>query len=147
MKRNLILAMLVASLGAGVAHADPLVVVEARGFGLSPGTTLDSEKPIVLKQGQHVTLISSTGATLKLDGPYDRTPAAGAAGGVDFSTTLAALVTQRQARLVEFGTTRGTAPSKLPDPWLVDASRSGSGCLLENRTPVFGGPRQKRCRR
>jgi hypothetical protein len=142
-KRNLILAMLVAALGAGEAQAAPLVVVEARGIGLTPGTTLDSEKPIVLKQGQHVTLISNTGATLKLDGPYDRTPTAGAGGGVDLSATLAALATQRQARLVEFGTTRGTGPSQLPDPWLVDASRSGNGCLLENRTPVFWRPETK----
>ncbi len=52
------------------------------GIAFDPGDTLDSVKPLVLKQGQHVTLISDTGSTLKLDGPYDRPPAAGGGGGV-----------------------------------------------------------------
>ena len=117
-----------------------LVVVEARGINLKPGATLDSERPLVLKQGQHVTLISETGSTLKLDGPYNRPPSATGTAGVDFTNTLGALVTQRQARSGEFGTTRGTVLAALPDPWLVDATRSGNGCLLENRTPVFWRP-------
>ena len=41
-------------LTAGAAQAASLVVVEARGIGLKPGTSIDSTKPLVLKQGQHV---------------------------------------------------------------------------------------------
>ncbi len=55
--------------GAATADAATLVVVEARGIALRPGATLEDSKPLVLKQGQHVTLVSETGATLKLDGP------------------------------------------------------------------------------
>lgn len=128
------------TLGGG-ASAAVLVVAEARGIALKPGTTLDSAKPLTLKQGQHVTLISETGATLKLDGPYDRPPVAtGGGAGVGLNQTLAALVTQRQARAGEFGVTRGTVLADLPEPWVLDATHSGNVCVLENGTPVFWRP-------
>ena len=61
-----------ALLFAGSAQAANLIVVEARAIALKPGTTIDSTKPLVLKQGQHVTLISEAGATLSIAGPYNR---------------------------------------------------------------------------
>ena len=125
----------------GAAGAATLVVAEARGIALKPGAILDSAKSLTLKQGQHVTLISETGATLKLDGPYDRPPvAAGGGAGVGLNQTLAALVTQRQARAGEFGVTRGTVLADLPEPWVLDATHSGNVCVLEKGTPVFWRP-------
>src|SRR5476649_2059098 len=146
MKSRLILTLTMALLGGGLAQsasAAVLVVAEARGIALKPGATLDSAKPLTLKQGQHVTLISETGSTLKLDGPYDRPPAAGGGGGVGLNQTLAALVTQRQARAGEFGVTRGTVLADLPEPWVLDATHSGNVCVLENGTPVFWRPDPK----
>lgn len=140
MKHTIILPLYIVFIAAGSAHAAQLVVVDARGIGFSPGTILDSEKPLTLKQGQHVTLVSDTGATIKLDGPYNRAPTSGAAGGVDLTQTISALVTQRQARLTEYGTTRGAAPSKLPDPWLIDVSHSATACVPEKATPVLWRP-------
>lgn len=125
---------------AAAAQAAPMVVVETRGIALRPGTVLDSARPLVLKQGQHVTLISETGSTLRLDGPYDRPPVAQGAAGVDLARTLGVLVTQRQSRSGEVGTTRGTPLAPLPDPWLIDVSHSGSGCIAEGGTPVFWRP-------
>ena len=120
------------------ASAAVLVVAEARGIALKPGAALDSAKPLTLKQGQHVTLISETGSTLKLDGPYDQPPvAAGGGGGVGLNQTLAALVTQRQARSGEFGVTRGTVLADLPEPWVLDSTHSGNVCVMEKGTPVF----------
>jgi hypothetical protein len=143
-KSTLFLALtglLASAMSATSAQAAMLVVAEARGIALKPGATLDSSKPLTLKQGQHVTLISETGSTLKLDGPYDRLPAAGAGtGGVGLNQTLAALVTQRQARAGEFGVTRGTVLADLPDPWILDATHSGNVCVIENGTPVFWRP-------
>jgi len=128
----------------GVADAATLVVAEVRGIALKPGSTLDSTKSLTLKQGQHVTLISETGSTLKLAGPYDRPPVAtGEAAGVGLNQTLAALVTQRQARAGEFGVTRGTVLADLPEPWVLDATHSGNVCVLENSTPVFWRPDSK----
>jgi hypothetical protein len=147
MKSRLILTLTMALLGgcmAQSASAAVLVVAEARGIALKPGATLDSAKPLTLKQGQHVTLISETGSTLKLDGPYDRPPTAGGGGGgVGLNQTLAALVTQRTARTGEFGVTRGTVLADLPDPWVLDATHSGNVCVLEKGTPTFWRPDSK----
>jgi hypothetical protein len=128
------------ALGATSAHAATLVIVEARGIALKPGAVLDSNRPLILKQGQHVTLISESGSTLRLDGPHDRPPTAQGGSGVDLTKTLGVLVTQRQARSGEFGTTRGTVLADLPDPWLVDVTHAGNACLAEGREPVFWRP-------
>ena len=127
----------------GAARADDMVVVAARGIALAPGSRVDPAKPLVLAQGQHVTLIALNGTTLKLDGPYDKAPAL-ADGGSDLTQALAALVTQNQARTTEAGVTRaGTTVAHLPAPWLLDVSRSGSVCLLDGAQPVFWRPTDK----
>lgn len=132
-------ALTAALLLAGAASAANLIVVEARGVGLKPGSTIDSTKPLVLKQGQHVTLISEQGATLNIDGPYNQPPTAGG-GGKTLVATLTALATERGARTGEAGVTRGGTPNTLPEPWLFDVTRSGNVCLLENTQPVFWRP-------
>jgi hypothetical protein len=133
------LSLLTAALMAGSACAANLIVVEARGIALKPGATVDASKPLVLKQGQHVTLISEAGATLQFDGPYDQPPSAGGQGR-SIAATLAALGTEHSARTGEAGVTRGTGPATLPDPWLLDVSRNGNVCLRENAQPVFWRP-------
>ena len=133
-----VLAILALILSAAAANAAQFVVVEARGIGLKPGATVDAGKPLVLQQGQHVTLISDSGVTLKLDGPYNKPPSTDAGQGVDVSATLAGLATEQHARLGEVGVTRGTAPTApLPDPWLVDVTHPGKACVLEGNQPVF----------
>ena len=122
------------------AKAANLIVIEARRIALRPGQTVDSTKPLVLKEGQHVTLISPTGATIKLDGPYEKAPDADQSRAVPVANALALLVTQRQARIGEVGTTRGNAPSVLPDPWVLDASRAGTVCLREGTEAVLWRP-------
>jgi hypothetical protein len=130
-------ALLASCASAGAAQ---LVVIEARAIALRPGAVVDDTKPLVLKQGQHVTLLSETGATLKLDGPYDKVPSTDQIERVDIKTVLAALVTQRQARTSEVGTTRGTTVVKLPEPWLIDATHNGNVCLRDGDAVVFWRP-------
>jgi hypothetical protein len=122
------------------ASAADLVVLEARGVSLKPGQTIDSAKPLTLKQGQHVTLITPAGVTLKLDGPYDKAPGTDQARGTNVASALSLLVTQRQARVGEVGTTRGAAPNALPDPWVLDASRTGTVCLKDGSAAVLWRP-------
>jgi hypothetical protein len=141
--RRLLIVLLALLGGTAAADAASLVVVEARGIALRPGATLDAAKALQLKQGQHVTLITETGSTLSLDGPYNGPPLASGGGGVNLNQTLRALISQRETRSGEYGTTRGTVVTPLPEPWLLDASHSGTGCLLENRTPVFWRPDAK----
>jgi len=140
MKWRIVFALLAGVLMTGQAAAASLVVVEARGIALKPGTILPADAVLQLKQGQHVTLISETGSTLKISGPYNKPPVAVGGGGVNLSDTMRALVTQREARSGEFGTTRAAVLAKLPDPWLVNATHGGNGCMLENRPPVFWRP-------
>jgi len=139
--RTLIAALIAGVFAAAPALAENLIIVEARGIALKPGAGVDSTKPLVLKQGQHVTLISNSGTTLTLDGPYNQVPTAG--GGGTSSNTFAALVTERTARTGEVGTTRGTTTARLPDPWLIDVSHAGSACLAEGAPAVFWRPAAK----
>ncbi len=121
-----------------LAQDATLVVLEARGVGLHPGETLDPEKPLVLKEGQHVTFVTASGGTLRLDGPYNKTPGAEIDRRGILPLTLEALLTQQQMRSGEAAISRGRpVPSNLPDPWLVDASRSGSACVLGGSDPIF----------
>ena len=121
------------------ASAAQYVVAEARGIAISAGTVIDSSKTIDLKQGQHLVLISETGQTIKLDGPYHKAPAA--EHGVQLAAAFGGLVTERGARTSEIGTTRGAAPRPpLPQAWLIDASAAGNACLMQNHSPVLWRP-------
>lgn len=131
------LVLALAAFWPALANAAQLVVVEARGVAYAQGATIDSTKPLTLKEGQHLTLISPTGVTLQLDGPYNQAPTAAASKGTDLSTKLAALAGGGQ-RLGEVGTTRGTKVARLPSAWLLDVDRSGAVCLRDGDTaPVF----------
>ena len=142
MVRTTLLAIAALTIAAVAASAEPLTVVEARGIGMQPGSTIDSTKPLVLKQGQHVTLISNAGATLSIDGPYNAPPSAGGTGR-SLGTTLAALGTEHNARTGEAGITRGIKTAALPDPWLFDVTHSGNVCLQEHTQPTFWRPDDK----
>lgn len=137
---RMLASVAVLALGSTVAQAADLIVLESRGVNLRPGQTVDSTRPLALKQGQHVTLISPSGVTLKLDGPYEKAPGGEQARGVPVTRALQMLVTQREARVGEVGTTRGLAPNTLPDPWVLDASRAGTVCLREGGDAVLWRP-------
>jgi hypothetical protein len=121
------------------AWAEDLIVVEARGVALTPGDRIDSAAPLTLAEGERVTLISTAGVTLRIDGPYDAPPESGQSQGVDLTTKLATLLTQSDTRL-EVGTTRGAVTTVLPEPWLFDVSHAGTVCLLEGSDPVLWRP-------
>jgi hypothetical protein len=122
------------------AQAAQFVVVEARRVGIAVGSVLDPTQPLILKQGQHLTLISDSGETIKIDGPYQKAPAS--EQGVKLAAAFAGLATAQGARMGEIGTTRGAAAPKppLPEPWVIDATSVGSVCLLQGQAPVLWRP-------
>lgn len=138
MRGTFIAVVLGLSLLAGAAEAAQYVVVEARGVNLKVGAIIDPTKPLVLKQGQHLTLISDSGQTIKLDGPYEKAPIA--SQGVQLAAAFTALASNNSGRLGEIGTTRAAGKVDLPKPWLLDAVHPGSECLLEGRQPVLWRP-------
>jgi hypothetical protein len=137
--RRILLGLLFLLAPLSTANAAQYVVVEARGVAIAVGSIVDPTKPLILKQGQHVTLVSDSGQTIKLDGPYEKAPVA--QQGVQLAAAFTGLVTERNARMGEIGTTRNAAPKMpLPAPWLIDASSSGSACLLQGQAPVLWRP-------
>ncbi|HUZ72331.1 MAG TPA: hypothetical protein VMU87_05045 [Stellaceae bacterium] len=122
------------------AQAEDMVVVAARGIALEPGQKIDATKPLKLVEGQHITLIALNGLTFKLDGPFDKAPASvGGAGAAP--EAIAALLTQQGPRTGEAGVTRsGASVANLPDPWVLDVSRTGTVCLLQDHRPIFWRP-------
>jgi hypothetical protein len=134
----LIAGILGLSLIAGAAQAAQYVVVEARGVNLKVGSIIDPTKPLVLKQGQHLTLVSDSGQTIKLDGPFEKAPIA--VQGVQLAAAFTALASNNNGRLGEIGTTRAAGKVDLPSPWLLDAVHPGAECLREGEQPVLWRP-------
>jgi len=128
-------------LSTAPGHAERFVVAEARGVGnYKVGSNVDSSATIVLRQGQHLELISETGTTIELDGPYDAKPTSQIKGGASIMLTLGALFAENKARTNEAGTSRGQAVHELPQPWLVDVTRAGTACVAGAAAPVFWRP-------
>ena len=138
MHRAILAGILAMPLFVSAAVAAQYVVVEARGIGLKVGAIIDPTKPLDLQQGQHLTLVSDSGQTIKLDGPYHKAPVA--EQGVQLAAAIGALATNSNGRLGEIGTTRGVGTVTLPAPWLMDATHSGNVCLQQGAKPVLWRP-------
>jgi hypothetical protein len=137
------IAAIVVALGFAVpSYSATLVVVEARGVDLKPGVEVDGNKPLALKDGQVVTLISPSGEIIKLHGPSNAAPAPAQSGSTaDVKGALRTLVTQELADNAELGVVRGGADDPVPpEPWLIDVTRDGNRCVPENRPIVFWRP-------
>jgi len=119
-----------------------LVVIEARGLPMQAGQVIDDSTPLVLKEGQRITLIAANGSTLKLRGPYDQAPGSGEGGtGPGVVDALKALIVQKESRTSDVGVVRaGAAAAKLPEPWVVDVSRPGNRCVRDGDPIVFWRP-------
>jgi hypothetical protein len=141
MNRSIVLAGLsyaVLALGPGSAAAADLVVVEAHGIRLTPGQAVDGAQPLALTEGQQVTLLSSSGQIVKLEGPSQAAPDEQVRGGnTDVSGAVTALLTERRARTSEVGVVRGDSDVKLPQPWVVDVTHPGTSCIVAGRPVVL----------
>ena len=122
-------------------QAETLIVMEARGVNLKAGAQIDGDQVLTLKEGERLTLIRSDGTVLTLRGPFSKTPAPPTAVASDPKQALAALVNTRAARTSSVGVIRaGEEVMPLPEPWLVDLSRSGMRCMIEDQTVTFWRP-------
>jgi hypothetical protein len=130
------------ALGCFTARGADLVVIEARGLAVQAGQVIDDSKPLVLKEGQRVTLIAANGSTLKLRGPYDQAPGSGdGRAGPGVLDALKALIVQKESRTSDVGVVRaGASVARLPEPWVLDASRPGNRCVRDGDTIVFWRP-------
>ncbi|MEO5334807.1 MAG: hypothetical protein H7839_22570 [Magnetococcus sp. YQC-5] len=136
------LGVLVGVMAVTPALASELVVYKAEGIALTPGQTINASQPLTLKEGQRVTLLASNGAILNLTGPFNEIPrikttASADAGVMD---ALKMLVTAPKTRSGGLGTTRSLPKTALPEPWLIDVSRTGDYCLTTGKPLVFWRP-------
>ncbi len=126
---------------APVVWSANLIVMEARGAGFKVGQTIDSDKPISLKDGERLTLIGPDGSKIALRGPFNDAPVQKTALNTDSKKALVALVANREARISTAGVIRaGGVAEKLPEPWLIDVSRPGARCIQQGTHPVFWRP-------
>ena len=69
------LSMMLLAFAGLSAHAETLIVMEARGVNLKAGAQIDGDQVLTLKEGERLTLIRSDGTVLTLRGPFSKTPA------------------------------------------------------------------------
>jgi hypothetical protein len=131
------LALVLFAFAASDAAASDLIVVDSHGLRLTPGEAVDGSKPLTLTDGQQVTLLSSSGQILKLEGPSQAAPDSQVTASADQASAVTALLTERQARTSEVGVVRGETEVKLPDPWVVDVTHPGTSCVTFGRPVVL----------
>jgi hypothetical protein len=144
MTRSIFLALLIAfaALAPRVAMGADFVVVQALGLNLKPGQLIDGSQPLKLADGQQVVLISATGVTIKLRGPFDGTPTQkDTSSQTDVTGALKALIIQQRARSDKIAAVRGATPEPIPpEPWLIDVTHVGNRCVLGGHGVVLWRP-------
>ena len=121
--------------------AEPLIVMDARGVKVKVGSSIDSDKPIKLEDGERITFIRADGVTTTLRGPFNDVPFQKKSTASDPKQALAALVSTRDAKTNSVGVIRaGTDAKPIPNYWLIDVTRPGVRCLEKSRQPIFWRP-------
>lgn len=135
---NRLAAILAALLLVPAALAGPLVLVEARGVAMAPGTQVPEDEPVTLPDGAQMLLIAEDGTQITLRGPYTGLPSKAAVGQGGTVQALADLLSARSADTSMLGAARDAGqPLPLPEPWLIDAGASGSGCVRPGHSLVL----------
>ncbi|TMM47295.1 hypothetical protein [Qipengyuania marisflavi] len=136
-------ALAVATLGAFAATpAQAGVVVKASGPSSAQypvGKKLDDMSNVTLKDGDVITVLTSTGTRI-IKGPGTHRVGA---RGKSKNTAFALLTRQRAGARVRTGAVRGSGSamaSTNPSLWNIDISQSGQMCVTEGETISFWRP-------
>lgn len=137
-------AILVFSLFGGWAApglAADLVVIASDDPSIALGTKIDGSKPIAISAGASLVLVSSTGRTIKLAGPYSGKPEPSATGDDDgLVDSLSQLIKEEGGSSTTLAVFRGgldKTPIGRPDIWGVDIAREGRYCLRPDRPAML----------
>lgn len=133
-----VLALLAATSSA--TRAGELVVIASTDTEIGLGAVLDGATAIQLAEGNSVTLVSSDGRTLKLEGPYSGQPdPAPDAGGSALLDALSDIVKPAEQDVSTAGIMRSSlyAPK---EPWVIDSGRAGPHCVLPGHPAVLWRP-------
>lgn len=114
------------------AQAQQLVVIASGVPAYKPGQVVKSGAAIEVPAGASVTLVSETGQTVILKGPFSGPAKAGGKGGGDkkLIASLSGLLSGSGKETGSLGTMRAVAPPKPPtDPWVINTGKSGVFCV------------------
>ncbi len=121
------------------AQAQQLVVIASGAPSLKPGQVVKSGAAIEIPAGASVTLVSETGKTVILKGPFSGPAKAGDQGGGQgdgkgegdkLIASLSGLLSGSGRETGSLGTMRAAAPPKPPsDAWVINTGKSGDFCV------------------
>jgi hypothetical protein len=126
--------VLIAPFASSAQAIGHFVVIDSIGSPVKIGQEIDFTRPLILRRGEKLSLISHTGFIMTFIGPTTVTAAQAAnPHGVKFFDPLRALM----EKLEKSGSLRdtGAGGKMLESPWYVDVTRPGPHCILE-RAPV-----------
>lgn len=113
------------------AHAGQLVVISSSADAIVPGDIVDGAALMEIPAEATVTLVAPDGRVVSLKGPYQAAPDKSAnPKDVSLLDSLARLFAGKSGeQLAVFR----SAPTKGPDPWAANVTRSGTYCLRTDR--------------
>ncbi len=124
------------------AQAQQLVVIASGAPSLKPGQVVKSGTAIEIPAGASVTLVSETGKTVTLKGPFSGPAKAGGqgggkGGGDKLIASLSGLLSGSGKETGSLGAMRAVAPLKPPsDAWVINTGKSGVFCV-QAKGPVM----------
>lgn len=135
----LLLMMLGAWMSPGMAN--DLVVIASSDPSVEIGAVIDGSQTMRVAADSSVVLVSATGRTIKLAGPYRGAPdASGSPSKSRLVESLSRLITQDTAASGKLAAFRGgskQAPADRPDIWGIDIARAGTYCLRPDREAML----------
>ena len=112
---------------AQTASSEQLVVIKSSSQAFSAGQLIDGTASVSLNLGESLSLVSSVGKTIRLDGPYDGQPAPLAPSGESTLLDSLSKIVTESAQTTTLAVFRNV--NKKHSPWTVRAGKSGIYCL------------------
>ena len=117
------------------SSADQLVVIASSSEQFSPGAVVDASREIVLPTNVSVTLISSDGGTITLNGPYKGKPNR---GGSNSNKSFIDVLSEIASKEASSGiAVFRNSPGSRPDLWAININKPGTYCVQDGAEAIL----------
>ncbi|MDP6787895.1 MAG: hypothetical protein QGI13_12285 [Rhodospirillales bacterium] len=113
----------------GQAAAQDLVVIASSASAIKAGQMVKSGVALDVPAGANVTLVSQSGKTIMLKGPFSGVPGGGGGGDKSLVSSLSKLLSASGSKSASLGAMRSGIAKEPDNPWAVDIGRSGTHCV------------------
>jgi hypothetical protein len=127
-------------LAAAPVSAQPveIVVLESSSPRYMAGQSVDAAEPIMLADGETVTIVTADARLVRLMGPYSGPPIGAPPDDAAVRRALNQLIQADRPQVGGVGGVRGDVADDSPadtrsSPWLVHAQRNGDQCVLQGQ--------------